>query len=100
MAIFDTVNMGSKQSKTEEIVIAQNGANDVDYSSIEQKLERHGMIVTTTIIIIMLVIGFVIYKKCRNVTGKWIRNQVVLPTTLAQAVQAGQQVPQHQTAHF
>lgn len=56
--------MGSPQSKNEEVVIAQVGANDANATTtLEKKVELFSIFVVLVIVIVGL---FVFYKGCRH----------------------------------
>lgn len=83
----------STEKKTEEIIIAQNGANDATNSHFEQQVEKYGMAMSAVTILIIIAILYLVYKKCIQRARKVIRkemaaahNNQISPQQLQQAL--------------
>lgn len=81
----------SVQKKEEEVIIAQNGANQASTSNLEIKMETLMTLVTVMGVLMCVAAAVLAYKKCTDRTGKVLRKQ--LDTFRAASVVA---VPQGQ----
>lgn len=63
----------STEKKTEDIVIAQNGANDATNSHFTQKID---MVISIGAIVIVLVILYVMHKKCMHRIRKVVKQEI------------------------
>lgn len=91
--------MGKSYSKTEEIVIAQNGANSASTSSLEQKIEMYGITIITILIILFLIALTCVYKNCNKGVRKWARKELAA-VSLSQVDKAGQPTANPATMHY
>lgn len=68
--------MGKTYSKSEEIIIAQNGANSANFSEIETHMKLYGAL---SIVIVVLLTGLIMYYccgACRTRTRGWLRKEM------------------------
>lgn len=95
--------MGTEQSKqvekTEEIIIAQNGANDASLSHVEEKLKIFGSIASVAVVLLILFFGFFVLKCCRRGTSKLIQKHIASAIELGLAAQANQQSATQQASY-
>lgn len=68
--------MGGNESKQEEIIIAQNGANSASTSDIEVSLKMYGSIMLVGIIIFGILFLYMCIKKCREMSSNWVQTQI------------------------
>lgn len=66
------ITMGKSYSKNEEIIIAQNGANQLDFTNIESHVKMYGIIILVIGLIILAVILCKCCVKCRSFSKKWM----------------------------
>lgn len=83
--------MGKSYSKQEEIIIAQNGANDASQSSLEQKMEMYSILIAIIMLILLVFGACFIFKKCNKGMKKWARKEMISVISLSQIDKAGQQ---------
>lgn len=82
--------MGKSYSKQEEIIIAQNGANNAKNSSLEEKIEQYGLWITGILVTILIIISVCVIKKCNRGIKKWTRKEIVSAVSSTQIDKAGQ----------
>lgn len=80
--------MGKSYSKQEEIIIAQNGANNASQTTVEQKLETYGTVILIILGIILLFGILVMCKRCHSGVKKWARMEFALAAGSNQADKA------------
>lgn len=68
--------MGKSYSKEEEIIIAQNGANQADYSAMESHMQLYGIGVILIVIIVSLIIMYKCCGKCSSYASTWLRKEM------------------------
>lgn len=68
--------MGKSYSKNEEIVIAQNGANQADFTNIENHLKMYGVLMVVIGVMLMLIILCKCCGVCHLSGKKWIQRQM------------------------
>lgn len=69
--------MGSYQTKNEEIVIAQQGANNLrQVGDMERKIESYGIAIIVVCITVTLLCFCVCGKSCCTKTKKWMRKEL------------------------
>lgn len=68
--------MGKSYSKREEIVIAQNGANSANQSSLEQRIEFYGLAIGSLVVILLIIVACLMVKRCHRGTKRWIRKEL------------------------
>lgn len=83
--------MGKSYSKQEEIIIAQNGANNADQKSLDQKLEIHGIMMASLIVMVLLIVIGCLLKKCHQGSKKWAQKQLRAAVSLSQVDKTAQQ---------
>lgn len=66
----------SIEKKQEEVVIAQNGANQASTSHMEYKLEVMGIIISVMAAIICITLVFIVCKVCANKTKRLLRQEL------------------------
>lgn len=86
--------MGSYQAKNEEIVIAQQGANDAKQAGdMERKIENMGIIVIVVAITLALLLMCIFGRRSCISIKKWFRKEL---TSVIPEGSAGQAAPQAQ----
>lgn len=83
----------SVEKKTEEIVIAQNGANEATTSHIEQILPRVELILTIIGIIITIYAAYRVFKKCKQGTRKMLNKEMSVWHSANNIAMGQQQMP-------
>lgn len=83
--------MGSYHNKQEEVIIAQNGANNASQSAWEQKIETYGIVIAGLLAIILLISIILICKKWNKGVKKWAKNQIVAVVASSQMDKVPQQ---------
>lgn len=95
IAIFWEI-MGKTQSKNEEIIIAQNGANNANprLTDVEAKLSAMSIIDMILIGSVILIFLYIAYQHHRRHMRKMIKKDLTLSgvSTVGQAFNANQQV--------
>lgn len=76
--------MGKSYSKSEEIIIAQNGANNASNSSLEQKIEVYGTVVASFLVLFLLCATCLLCKKCKKGVKTWARKEFITAISLDQ----------------
>lgn len=66
----------STEKRNEEVIIAQNGANDATHSHFEQQMEKYGTSISIVVMVIILAIIYIVYKKCIQRVRKVVRQEV------------------------
>lgn len=66
----------SVEKKEEEVIIAQNGANQATTSKLEMKLETMTIMMTVMAVIIGVALAVAAYKICRHGTGRALRKEL------------------------
>lgn len=77
--------------KQEEIIIAQNGANNAEQSSVEKKIDMYGILIGTLIAIIVTVMIYIVCKKCNRKVKSWARRELATAVSTSQIDKAGVQ---------
>lgn len=83
--------MGKTYSKREEVIIAQNGANNASQSTLEQKFDKYGIVVICLLSAVMLIGIYLLYKRCNRGIKKWARKELGSVAVLNVADKAVQQ---------
>lgn len=83
--------MGKSYSKSEEIIIAQNGANNANQSSVEQKLELYGAVVASVLVLLILFAMCFLCKKCKKGATNWAKKELITVMSTSQIDKIGQQ---------
>lgn len=68
----------SVEKKTEEVIIAQNGANNASNSHYEQTIEKYGLIIFGIAIIIAIYITYRMFKRCKQGAQKILRKEMTV----------------------
>ena len=78
--------MGQYNSKNEEIILAQAGANQ-QIDDLKEKLDTYGIAVAAAIVCVVFIIFCFCCKRCNKCARKWIQDQlqsiVVVPQVSA-----------------
>lgn len=86
----------SVEKKSEEVIIAQNGANSATTSQLEQNLEKYGTIAIVIVLLCGIYLVFVLYKKCKQDTRKILqKDMAVWHSTMSLQVAPQQAQPRH-----
>lgn len=64
----------SKEESHENIVVAQSGSNS---AQLEQKLEKYGMFIFVTLVLLSIMIVYCVIKKLNVEAKRWMRKQIV-----------------------
>lgn len=83
--------MGKSYSRPEEIIVAQNGANDASHSSLEEKVQMYGIVIAIMIIFLIAIGAYFIFGRCNKNMKKWARKEMISVVSLGQVEKAGQQ---------
>lgn len=75
----------SKEESHENIIVAQSGSNS---AQLEQKLEKHGIFLFVTLVLLSIMIVYCVLKKLHVGAKKWIRKQIASLTRSAAPAQA------------
>ncbi|CAF4927613.1 unnamed protein product [Pieris macdunnoughi] len=67
----------SMEKKEEEVIIAQNGANQGSTTHMEFKLEVLGIMVTVMLFIIFIACAVAVYKVCVYKTKRMLRRELM-----------------------
>lgn len=78
--------MGKTYSKQEEIIIAQNGANNSDWTNVESHIKISSIMLLVILMIIVCVIFYVSCRKCKRGIQSGLRKEI--GTVIQQQVQA------------
>lgn len=68
--------MGKTYSKNEEIIIAQNGANQLDFTNVESHIKNHYYIAITVLLLIIIIICYLCCGKCTGIVKKCFRKEM------------------------
>lgn len=86
----------SVEKKTEEVIIAQNGANNASNSHIEQTIEKYGWIVLVILAAIVIYYSYMIHQKCKKNIKKMLQKEMTVWHSSANLPVAQQQPqPRH-----
>lgn len=66
----------SVEKKSEEVIIAQNGANGATTSQFEQNLEKYGTLATVLVVLIIIYVIYILHKKCKQDTRKMLQKEM------------------------
>lgn len=73
----------SVEKKSEELIIAQNGANGASTSHMEYKLEILGIAVTAIAVIFCMVCILTVYKLCVHKTKRLFHHAINTPPSIS-----------------
>lgn len=85
----------SIEKKTEEVIIAQNGANSATNSHYEQTVEKYGIVIIIIAAVLGICILYVVFKKCKMGTKKMLRKEMAVWHSTNSLPLAQQAQPRH-----
>lgn len=85
----------SVEKKTEEVIIAQNGANSATNSHFEQTIEKYGIVIMLIAAVLSIYILYMVYKRCKQGTQKMLRKEMAVWHSTTSLPMAQQAQPRH-----